>query len=73
MILVDTSAWIAFLWQEAGDLGYALRRKGVAVKSFDLLIATYALSHGTELSSLDAGFSSMRGSGVPLQLVNHDE
>ena len=74
--LLEACHWLEqpdSLWQEAGDLGYALRRKGVTVKSFDLLIATYALSHGTELLSLDADFSSMRGSGVPLQLVNHDE
>jgi predicted nucleic acid-binding protein len=57
------------LWQEAGDLGYALRRRGVTVKTLDLLIATYALTHQAELLTLDADFGSMRSKGVPLQLV----
>ena len=30
------------LWNEAGDLGFALARKGVTVKSLDLLIAAFA-------------------------------
>lgn len=30
------------LWTVAGDLGFALRRRGVTPKTLDLLIATYA-------------------------------
>jgi predicted nucleic acid-binding protein len=38
------------LWVEAGDLGFLLRRRGATVKTLDLLIATYALAHGTVIS-----------------------
>ena len=70
--LLESCHWLEqpdALWQEAGDLGYALRRKGVTVKTFDLLIATYALSHGSELLTLDSDFGLMRANGIPLQLV----
>jgi predicted nucleic acid-binding protein len=61
------------LWHEAGDLGYALRRKGVTVKTLDLLIATYALSHGVELLTMDTDFGLMCAKGVPLQLIGASE
>lgn len=70
--LLEACHWLeqpTALWQEAGDLGYALRRGGLTVRTFDLLIATYALSHGTELLTTDADFSLMRARGVPLELV----
>ena len=70
--LLEACHWLeqpSALWQEAGDLGYALRRKGLTVKTFDLLIAVYALSHGTELLTLDSDFGLMRAKGVGLQLV----
>jgi len=70
--LLESCHWLEqpeALWQEAGDLGYALRRRGVTVKTFDLLIATYALCHGSELLTLDSDFGLMRASGIPLQLV----
>ena len=54
------------LWEEAGDLGYALARKGVTVKTLDLLIATYALSHGIALLAADSDFDAMRRAGIPL-------
>jgi predicted nucleic acid-binding protein len=57
------------LWEEAGDLGYALARKGLTVKSFDLLIATYALSHNAALLACDHDFVLMRKAGIPLQLA----
>ena len=57
------------LWDEAGDLGYALFRKGVTVKTMDLLIATYALSHGIALLTIDADFQAIRGAGVRLELA----
>jgi predicted nucleic acid-binding protein len=57
------------LWEEAGDLGYALARKGVTVKTLDLLIATYALSHGIAVLEVDADFAAMQRTGIPLLLV----
>ena len=56
------------LWLEAGDLGFWLSRKGVVVKSLDLLIATYALAHSVELLSTDTDFVHMQKAGVGLQL-----
>jgi predicted nucleic acid-binding protein len=58
----------AELWEDAGDLGYLLARKGIAVKTLDLLITTYALDHGVALLSGDADFRTIRNSGVPIQL-----
>jgi predicted nucleic acid-binding protein len=57
------------LWTEAGDLGYALRRRGVTPKTIDLLIAAYALSHSATLLTADGDFAAMRKAGVPLQLA----
>jgi predicted nucleic acid-binding protein len=59
----------AQLWTEAGDLGFALRRRGVTPKTVDLLIATYALSHSASLLTADADFAAMQKVGIPLQLV----
>jgi predicted nucleic acid-binding protein len=56
----------ARLWEEAGELGFALARKGVSVKTLDLLIAAYALSHGVALLASDSDFDSMRRAGIPL-------
>lgn len=57
------------LWLEAGDLGFALRRRGVTPKTLDLLIAVYALSHSASLLTLDKDFAAMRKAGVALALV----
>lgn len=57
------------LWEEAGDLGYALARKGVTVRTLDLLIACYALAHHVSLLTIDQDFSRIRSAGVPLLLV----
>jgi len=57
------------LWEEAGDLGYALRRKGLTVGTVDLLIATYALSHDAQLLAVDGDFAAMKKKGVPLDLL----
>ena len=54
------------LWEEAGELGYTLARKGATVKTLDLLIATYALSHGVALLAEDTDFETMRRAGIPL-------
>jgi len=56
----------AHLWEEAGELGYVLARKGVTVKTMDLLVATYALSHGVALLASDSDFDGMRRAGIPL-------
>jgi tRNA(fMet)-specific endonuclease VapC len=58
------------LWTEAGDLGFALRRRGITSKTIDLLIATYALSHSTILLTAGRDFVAMQKAGVPLQLAN---
>ena len=57
------------LWAEAGELGFALRRRGVTPKTVDLLIATYALSYSTPILTTDKGFRAMQKAGAPLQLV----
>ena len=56
------------LWEEAGDLGYALARRGTSVKTLDLLIAAYALSHSVPLLTTDGDFARMRRAGIPLEL-----
>ncbi len=57
------------MWTEAGDLGYALARRGVTVKTLDLLIATYVLANDVALLTFDSDFLSMRNAGVPLMLA----
>ena len=58
------------LWEEAGDLGYALSRRGITVKTIDLLVATYALSHAVALLTTDSDFGHMRRAGAQLLLVD---
>jgi hypothetical protein len=60
----------ADLWDEAGDLGFALARKGLTVKTLDLLIAIYALSNRTAILTLDSDFRLMAQAGVGLHLVD---
>jgi predicted nucleic acid-binding protein len=57
------------LWEEAGDLGFSVARKGMAVKTLDLLIATYALSYSVPLLTADRDFALLRKAGVPLVLA----
>jgi predicted nucleic acid-binding protein len=57
------------LWEEAGELGYLLGRRGVAVKSLDLLIATYALAHGVPILTADTDFAIIRRAGAHLVVV----
>lgn len=59
----------AELWVEAGDLGYRLGRKGVAVKTLDLLIAVHAIFHDAELLSADSDFRHISNAGVGLRLA----
>jgi len=57
------------LWDEAGDLGYFLGRRGVTASTVDLLVAAYALSHSVALLSRDADFQRMKRAGAELLLV----
>jgi predicted nucleic acid-binding protein len=57
------------LWEDAGELGFAARRRGATVKSLDLLIAAYALSHSVPLLTKDRDFSALRRAGIPLLLA----
>ena len=58
------------LWNEAGDLGFALARKGVTGKSLDLLIAAFALTNGVPILTLDRDFRLIARAGAGLQLVD---
>lgn len=57
------------LWEEAGDIGFALARRGASVKTLDLLIAAYVLSHDVPILTTDADFARMRTVGIPLGLA----
>ncbi len=57
------------LWNEAGDLGFVLRPKGITIKTFDLLIACYAIAHQVPLLSADGDFKLMQSAGIPLVLA----
>jgi predicted nucleic acid-binding protein len=57
------------LWRDAGDLGFALRRRGVSPKTVDLLIATYALTHSAAVLTTDKDFLAMQKAGIPLHLA----
>ncbi len=60
----------AELWEEAGDLGYLLARRGVVVKTLDLLIAATALAHDVPVLTRGSDFKQIRDSGVArLRLV----
>jgi hypothetical protein len=70
--LFEACHWLpqpASLWEDAGDLGFAIGRKGVTVKTLDLLIAAYALSHSIPLLTTDRDFSLLQKAGVPLVLA----
>ena len=60
----------ADLWHEAGAFGFALARRGLTVKTLDLLIATYALASGVPVLTLDRDFVSMARSGTGLLVVD---
>lgn len=57
------------LWEEAGELGFALARRGATVKSMDLLIAVYALSHSVPLLTTDGDFTVIQKAGARLTLA----
>jgi predicted nucleic acid-binding protein len=57
------------VWEEAGELGWFLGRRGATVKSLDLLIAAYALTYGVPVLTRDADFERMKQAGVRLLLA----
>jgi len=59
----------AGLWEEAGELGASLGRRGATLKSLDLLIATYALAHSVPLLSTDRDFLTLQAAGIPLVVL----
>jgi predicted nucleic acid-binding protein len=59
----------ASLWEEAGDIGFSIRRVGINVKTLDLLIAAYAVSHAVPLLTMDRDFALVQQAGVPLTLA----
>ena len=70
--LLSGCTWLSApedLWTAAGELGYRLRRRGVAGKTLDLLIATYALSYSSALLTSNKGFLVMQKAGIPLLLA----
>ena len=56
------------LWPSAGDLGAFLARRGLNVKTLDLLIATYAIAHGIPVLSADRDFRAIAKAGAGLLL-----
>jgi len=58
------------LWEETGEIGWYLGRRGAAVKSLDLLIAAYALAHDVPILTADRDFALMRRVGLGLVLVD---
>jgi predicted nucleic acid-binding protein len=59
----------ASLWEEVGDIGFSIRRVGINVKTVDLLIAAYAVSHAVPLLTMDRDFALVQQAGVPLTLA----
>lgn len=57
------------LWEEAGELGYVLGRRGASVKSLDLLIAIYALAYTVPVLAVDSDFAMIKRAGVQLLLI----
>lgn len=57
------------LWAAAGELGFQLARKGITVKTMDLLIATWAIAHDVPLLTKDEDFAAMRRGGIALVLA----
>lgn len=57
------------LWEEAGELGFLPRCKGISPKTVDLLIAVYALTHFAELLTADKDFAAIEKVGTGLRLA----
>lgn len=49
------------LWQKAGDLSSALRKKGLTIPLSDIFIAVIAIEHSLSLFTLDGHFEQIPG------------
>lgn len=49
------------LWQKAGDLSSALRKKGLTIPLSDIFIAVIAIDHNLSLFTLDGHFEQIPG------------
>jgi predicted nucleic acid-binding protein len=58
------------LWEEAGEIGWYLGRRGATVKTLDLLIAAYALAYGVPILTVDRDFALMCRAGLGLVLAD---
>lgn len=58
------------LWETAGQYGFELKRKGLALKTIDLLIACFAIAHGLPLLTTDRDFKTMQAAGIGILLIN---
>ncbi len=59
----------ATLWEDAGDIGALVKSSGKAVKTLNLLIATYAPSHRSAILTTDRDFHHIRDAGVALVVI----
>lgn len=57
------------LWEDAGEIGFLVRRHGHTVKTIDLLIACYTIAHSTPLLALDRAFAIIAKAGLGLDLI----
>ncbi len=57
------------LWAAAGELGFFLARRGITVKTMDLLIATYALGHEVPVMTMDSDFFLIQQAGISLVVL----
>ncbi len=57
------------IWDDAGDLGYFLGRRGAAVKTLDLLIAAYAIHHAVPILTADNDFALMKRAGLAIRIL----
>ena len=60
-------------WEQASQLAYELRRKGVTIPSADILIMTIAVENGCALLHADRHFDLMieQGVGLPPRMVRN--
>lgn len=58
-----------YLWPTTGDLGAALARRGLTVKTVGLLIAKYAVAHGVPVLAADSDFHAIARADVGFSLA----
>ena len=56
------------LWEQSGEIGALVARKGVEIKSMDLLIATYAITHRVPIVTSDRDFTLLARAGIPIHV-----